>query len=356
MFIFRSFIFLLLGLVTVLLPARGQDKSSSQDALKPWSAKLSGDVVTLPEESEVDKAFRALKTSYTTVMNAKKNLAKIEQLTQQNRDTIKQLMQQRSQVGRQMSAPGLSTQVHNSLVAQFTSLSDDINNRVEIDIKGEELSKAKTAYSTPRNQFMKAVIDLKTLIEKTKTKYETTADDTAMKKVMEGLSKTEKKTITLGPSKSHLQNVKDFARYEALVLIEDIPLEGRGGTHQLDVMLNGKAPIKMIFDTGASSISLSHDTARQAGIKVSEKDIDVRVTIANGRTVKAKMLKLESVRVGKFEVKNVECIVMPEDLPDSPPLLGGSFLNHFKYEVDAAGKKLRLSRIESGSTTSSKTK
>lgn len=340
-------------ILPVALLAQGS-KPELTDALKQRGFKLSGESLILLEEVEFDKDFRQLKNQYNSLMEARKRLTRVEQLTQQNRDAIKLLMQQRSQVGRQLANTNLPTQVHNSLVAQYNSLGDDISHRIDIDNKAEELTKARNAYSTPRNQFMKAVVDLKTQLDKIKTKYAIAVDDDSVRKLLDELSKQEKKKVTLGPSRTHQQNQKDFARYEALVLMEDIPIETERGTHRLDVMLNGKAPIKMIFDTGASSISLSHETALKIGLKPSDKDMEVRVTIANGKTVKARMLKLETVRVGRFEVKNVECIVMPDDLPDSPSLLGGSFLNHFKYEVDVDGKKLRLSRIEGSNTGKSK--
>jgi aspartyl protease family protein len=108
----------------------------------------------------------------------------------------------------------------------------------------------------------------------------------------------------------------------------------------------------MVFDTGASTVSLSHEMATAAGVKATDPSIDVTVRIANGDKVKARMVKLASVRIGKFEVKNVDCIVMPKDAPASPLLLGGSFLNNFKYEVDADAKKLRLVRIDGGDNKS----
>jgi aspartyl protease family protein len=345
-------LFLVIAAPTLLF---AQEKSPGADPLKSLGCKLAGDVVVLNEESDVDKSFRALKANYNTVIAAKKTLNQVEQLSQQNRDAIKQLQQERTNISSALATANLTTREHNALVTRYNSLGDMISNRIEIDQKGEELAKARSAYSTPRNQFMKSVVDLKSLIETTNSKYDSLKDDAGLRKTMEELGESKKKTLTLGPSKSYQQTIKEFSRYEALVMLEDIPLEGRGGTYRLDVMLNGNVPIKMILDTGASSISLSYDNARRVGINLTDKDPDVLVSIANGRTVKAKRAKLASVRVGKFEVKNVDCVVMPEDYSDSPSLLGGSFLNNFKYEVDADGKKLRLSKID-GANTGGKTK
>src|SRR4051812_40951230 len=100
----RGFLLLLLGAVPVLALA-AQDKSDGSDPLKPFGCKLASDVVVLSEEAEVDKSLRALKTSYNTVLAARKTLAKVEQLAQQNRDAIKQMMQERSRLGALLSSP-----------------------------------------------------------------------------------------------------------------------------------------------------------------------------------------------------------------------------------------------------------
>ena len=59
------------------------------------------------------------------------------------------------------------------------------------------------------------------------------------------------------------------------------------------------------------------------------------VTLADGRKVPAMMIKLDSVKVGKFTVQDVECCVLGPDAIDAPALLGMSFLGQFKFELDA---------------------
>ena len=56
-------------------------------------------------------------------------------------------------------------------------------------------------------------------------------------------------------------------------------------------------------------------------------------------------MKLASVRVGKFTVENVECAVLGDDAVAAEPLLGMSFLEHFKFEVDAAARKLTMVKV-----------
>lgn len=329
------------------------DKSANQDMLKQKGYKLAGDVVAASEESEVEKLLKSLRVSYKTVLEARNRLSLAERDAETNREIIKQLANRRLQLGQLMGSQN-SVAARNSIVVQLNAISDEMSMRIQADQKGEALANAREIYSTPRNAYLKSVLALREIIDKTNEKYKTAAKDTSMTALLTELAKTENKKVTLGPTKAYLQNEKEFLLYEAKIISENIPLERNGGTYHLDVILNSKAPIKMVFDTGASSISLSHEVALKVGLKPTDATPNVMVSIANGRTVKGKMMKLASVRVGKFELKNVECIVMPEELADSPLLLGGSFLNNFKYEVDAG--KLRLTRLDGGGgSTSTKT-
>ncbi|MFT3880303.1 MAG: retropepsin-like aspartic protease [Gemmatales bacterium] len=328
------------------------DRSSNNDQLKQKGYKLMGDVVAATEESDVEKAFSAVKKNYKTALDAKQKVTAAEKEAEQNRELIKQLSSRRIQLGNLMAAQ-TTVAARNQVTLQFNLVTDELNMRNEMDQKGEALSKAKAAYSTPRNDYFNSVLSMRESIDKTNEKYAAAGKDTSLEALIEAVGKTEKKKVTLGPSKNFVQTVKDFAFYESLIMSDKIPLVKRSGTYSIEVTLNTKTPVKMIFDTGASSISLPYEMAVKAGLKPDEAKQKVRVSIANGQVVEGKRMKLDSVRVGKFELKNVECIVMPEDSPNVPALLGGSFLNNFKYEVDADASVVRLSRIGGGSTGSS---
>ena len=104
----------------------------------------------------------------------------------------------------------------------------------------------------------------------------------------------------------------------------------------------------MIVDTGATAISLPDKMARDMGIKAEAEGVPVRVSLADGRQVPAMMIKLDSVKVGKFTVQDVECCVLGPEARDAPPLLGMSFLGQFKFEVDTDQSELKLVKVDSG--------
>jgi len=103
--------------------------------------------------------------------------------------------------------------------------------------------------------------------------------------------------------------------------------------------VNGAATT-MIVDTGASTIVLSPEDAKKAGIDVSRLNFTVPVITANGRTVAAKV-RLNSVAVGPLQREDVDALVAePKALNES--LLGMSFLGRLRsYEFSGDFLTLR---------------
>jgi aspartyl protease family protein len=103
------------------------------------------------------------------------------------------------------------------------------------------------------------------------------------------------------------------------------------GHFSLNAHVNG-VPSRFIFDTGASVVVLTPQTARSAGLDLSKLDFSVPVATANGRAMAAPV-KLNRLAVGGIEERNVEALVAkPGALGDN--LLGMSFLGRLSsYEV-----------------------
>jgi aspartyl protease family protein len=103
--------------------------------------------------------------------------------------------------------------------------------------------------------------------------------------------------------------------------------------------VNGKS-ISMIVDTGASTIVLTPEDAKKAGIDVSGLTYRVPVITANGRTVAAR-IRLNEVAIGPLDRKDVDALVaQPGALTQS--LLGMSFLSRLRsYEFSGDFLTLR---------------
>src|SRR5476651_2178916 len=78
---------------------------------------------------------------------------------------------------------------------------------------------------------------------------------------------------------------------------------GVSGEFALQARINGvNAP--MVIDTGATSVVLTYETARAAGLPLELLEYDVDVETAGGRT-KAALLTLDRLAIGKLDRKSV---------------------------------------------------
>ena len=115
-------------------------------------------------------------------------------------------------------------------------------------------------------------------------------------------------------------------------------VRGRGGDFSVAAHING-ARVPMVLDTGASSVVLTQDAAKAAGLPLEVLDYTVNVDTANGRT-RAAPITLDRLTVGGLTERAVPALVVQAgQLKNS--LLGMTFLNRLaSWEV--RGDRLRL--------------
>ena len=96
--------------------------------------------------------------------------------------------------------------------------------------------------------------------------------------------------------------------------------------------------VGFMVDTGASVIALTESSAAQVGIRPARSDYNASVVTANG-TVKAARARLASVDIGGLEVRDVEAMVLPDNVL-SENLLGLSYLSRLKRFEYSGGRLL----------------
>lgn len=100
--------------------------------------------------------------------------------------------------------------------------------------------------------------------------------------------------------------------------------QGRGGHYWASGAINGQV-MSFLVDTGATSVALNEEHARQLNIDFRVAGQPMMVSTASG-TAKAWKLRLNSVRVGAIEVRGVDAVVL-EGASPTHALLGMSFLS-----------------------------
>ena len=108
---------------------------------------------------------------------------------------------------------------------------------------------------------------------------------------------------------------------------------GQAGEFALQAKINGvSAP--MVIDTGATSVVLTYETAKAAGLPLELLEYDVDVETAGGHT-KAARLTLDRLAIGKLVERSVPALVVPHGQMKTN-LLGMSFLDRLEsWEVRA---------------------
>ncbi len=104
-----------------------------------------------------------------------------------------------------------------------------------------------------------------------------------------------------------------------------------GGDFDLTAQING-ASVAMVLDTGASSVVLTREDAKAAGLPLEVLAYTVSIDTANGRT-RAAPVRLDRIAIGGLIERSVGALVaQPGQLKTS--LLGMSFLNRLQsWEV-----------------------
>lgn len=115
------------------------------------------------------------------------------------------------------------------------------------------------------------------------------------------------------------------------------------------MVLNNKVETTMVLDTGASLVLVTRGVAKNLGIKLDNLKPDIKIRVADGRTVDASRIVLKNVRVEDCEAHNIDAVVLMSDRGDfgfRDGLLGMSFLKNFNFKIDHKDKKLILEKIK----------
>lgn len=123
-----------------------------------------------------------------------------------------------------------------------------------------------------------------------------------------------------------------------------VPLEKGDGVYYLTAKIND-VPMKFVFDTGASSISMSQTEAaflyKQGTLTESDFEGVVNFQDARGDVSQGMVVKLRKVEIGNRVLHNVEASIVPNQ--NAPLLLGQTVLQKFgRFSIDNRNHQLIL--------------
>ena len=102
------------------------------------------------------------------------------------------------------------------------------------------------------------------------------------------------------------------------------------GHYWTRALVNKKASVEFMVDTGASVVALTFKDAQKMGLRPESLDYKWEIRTAGGIT-KGASVRIESIQINQVHVRNVDAMVLRKDLDQS--LLGISFLRElYSYE------------------------
>ena len=112
---------------------------------------------------------------------------------------------------------------------------------------------------------------------------------------------------------------------------------GAGGHFMIDGQINGGA-IRFLVDTGASAVAIPAREARR--LRIDYRKGARGTTQTAGGPTPVYVVRLDSIRIGGIELRNIDAVVIEKGLEIS--LLGNTFLN--RMEMRREGQTMTLTR------------
>lgn len=315
--------------------------ADAKDSLKDAGLTKAGDYYVLPDEAAVVDGVKSLRSTKADADKESKARKIVEFQISAKKKVMKDADKEWHELEDRLSLV-TDVGIHNRIVTRMNRLVVDHKQAMSDEKDLEE--KAGKLPTTAKNQFVDEMLALTPKAEEVEQKYKTLAADAGVKAALAQPPATGAKSA-LGPSPAFTAAAADLKKWQSEVESEAIPLRDEGGTHLVDVLLNGEHFL-MGVDTGASAVSLTPEAATKLNLTPTEKDPVVEVHLADGNVIEGHEMTLKTVRVGRFTVEEVRCIVLSKVSNDAPLLLGGSFLNHFIVKLDPAKDELHLTEIK----------
>jgi clan AA aspartic protease (TIGR02281 family) len=215
----------------------------------------------------------------------------------------------------------------------------------------EDLKTREEQVEDSRARYISLVMDIGTKAESIAKAYSTLAHDTELQNAIAQANLTTQPPLRLGPTPAFQDDLIFIRKCVKDVITGTVPVQKTqsGGLH-VQAVLNGKVTDTMTWDSGADLVSLSYETGRALGIKPTDKDRSMLMSGADGRTFKAKLIVLDSIRLGGFTMHDVDCVLLPKTANPAPDLLGDTFQSHFLSRLDQRSGQLQLTPIDSSVT------
>tara|TARA_R110002049_G_scaffold2750_2_gene21692 strand:+ start:562416 stop:563672 length:1257 start_codon:yes stop_codon:yes gene_type:complete len=345
-------------------PSDPSDTSSA--AAQTTTAKYSPEVVTKAESILQDAGLKRTgrvfqSTETATISRALSSLNRTSrELRLVHKDWVEAATRV-SKIGHELKRLNLQDGEYNLQLARVAGVNTAANNRLvglinatrakmkalrdEENVAKEAAAKKRAALNVAESEFATIVLairsDYRDLEEELRESLQAQDVQTAIKVMSANFQTGDDWTA----SRILAALDKRIVRIEQQIFSESIPLQfADNGSLYVNVVVGSKTA-RMVVDSGATLISLPARTAAELGIKIPADAPKLNLVLADGRTIPARRVTLDKVRVGQFEAEEVDAAILDASAIGSQPLLGMSYLGNFKFEINTPEKSLKMLRV-----------
>ncbi len=328
-------------------PACADDVADAKKALEAQGVRVLTGGILLPAELELPKELNKANGLRKALIEANKAQQTSQQLEVQGEQKLVDLQKQRVVLSAQLAANNpMNVLRNNQLVGALNAVQGQMELiRKQIEELEERTKQARVKANEAREAYIQFTLDARQRADEIVAEYEKQAVNSELTAAVEAYNTAAGKQFKLAPTPAFAAAERRLKQIEETILSESIPLMGeRRNVHRVNVVI-GEHQQEMMVDSGASMISLPHAVAAKLGLRPGPNDPAVQMQLADGTVIEGHRKIIPSVRVGKFVVEKVECAVLGEEAVNAEPLLGMSFLGHFKFELDSDAKTLTMVKI-----------
>ncbi len=325
-------------------PVAFADEDINEKLLKQ-GVRVSAGSAMLAAETELNAGLRDVTKLRRDLVSATKAYEDFKSQQRTLNEQITRINQQSNQLNAQLANVRTVVQ-NNRLVGAINAVEGQLRMAYEKRRKMDDQEKAAHgAVSNARDAFISHILSLGELADQIAAGYESPSSEVS--ELLAEYNKVAGAELKLEPTRSFAANVRTLEKMEEDVLSEDIPLRREGNTYWATATVNGDRSVELVVDSGASLITLPFDVAANLGLTPGPNDPEIELVVADGRTISGRLMTLQSVRVGKFQVGDVECAVLGPEATNAAPLLGMTFLGQFKFQLDGGKSTLSITQYDS---------
>jgi len=314
---------------------------AAADPLASNGLSLAGNTYVLNDEAPVLEGMTSLRQTRKVVDDDKRTRRSYELKITSSKNFITSSKKELDSLEERLAVVR-DAAVHNRMVARFNLLVVKVNEAAKSQ---EEMEEKLSRLGGPAEaKFVDDLIPLDEKAEAADQKYQKLSNDPQVKAAIAKANLGAAAPVLLGPSAAFATALKDLKKWRSEIETEAIPLVEQGGIKLVNVLLNGE-PYPLIVDTGASTVALPAELGEQLKLVPGPQDPEVELKLADGRTVKGHLMTLKSVRVGRFTVENVSCVIFEKGLNGAASVLGNTFLSHFVVKLDQKADRMELTEI-----------